>query len=82
MWRRGNDPPCNYPSKPSLRGRGIALVGMDPQRSAADLWQTREADAPELVEVEPGSLATVVKAAERIKRRGKGMKLFPTWKTS
>jgi chromosome partitioning protein len=34
-------------------GRRVALVDMDPQRSAANWWRTREADAPELVEVEP-----------------------------
>lgn len=45
-------------------GLRVALVDMDPQRSAADWWRTREADAPELVEVHPGDLAAVVKAAE------------------
>jgi chromosome partitioning protein len=45
-------------------GRRVALVDADPQRSAADWWRTREADAPELVEVDPGDLAAVVRAAE------------------
>ncbi|MCA6274974.1 AAA family ATPase [Phenylobacterium sp.] len=45
-------------------GRRVALVDMDPQRSAADWWRSREADAPELVEVEPGQLGAVVAAAE------------------
>ena len=47
----------------SGRGR-VALVDMDPQRSAADWWRSREADTPELVETEPGELAAVVKAAK------------------
>ena len=45
-------------------GRRVALVDMDPQRSAADWWRSREAEAPELVEVDPGGLAPVVKAAK------------------
>ena len=45
-------------------GRRVALVDMDPQRSAADWWRSREADAPELVEVEPGELGAVVAAAK------------------
>ena len=44
-------------------GRRVALVDMDPQRSAADWWRSRQANTPELVEVEPGNLAAVVKAA-------------------
>lgn len=45
-------------------GRRVALVDMDPQRSAADWWRSRQAETPELVEVEPGNLAAVVKAAK------------------
>lgn len=45
-------------------GRRVALVDMDPQRSAADWWRSRAADTPELVEAEPGQLAPVAKAAK------------------
>lgn len=45
-------------------GRRVALVDMDPQRSAADWWRSREAETPELVETDPGQLASVVKAAK------------------
>lgn len=45
-------------------GRRVALVDMDPQRSAADWWRSRSAETPELVEVDHGSLAAVVKAAK------------------
>lgn len=45
-------------------GRRVALVDMDPQRSAADWWRSRDSDTPELVEVEPGNLAPVVRAAK------------------
>lgn len=45
-------------------GRRVALVDMDPQRSAADWWRSRAAETPELVEVNPGELATVTKAAK------------------
>lgn len=45
-------------------GRRVALVDMDPQRSAADWWRSRSSETPELVEVEPGNLATVTKAAK------------------
>jgi chromosome partitioning protein len=34
-------------------GRRVALVDMDPQRSAADWWRSREAGVPELAEMEP-----------------------------
>jgi len=44
-------------------GRRVAVVDMDPQRSAADWWRSRQASTPELVEVEPGNLAKVAKAA-------------------
>lgn len=42
----------------------VALVDMDPQRSAADWWRSREAETPELVEADPGTLPEVVKAAK------------------
>lgn len=45
-------------------GLRVALVDMDPQRSAADWWRSREADTPELVEVDQGNLRQVVKAAK------------------
>jgi len=45
-------------------GRRVALVDMDPQRSAADWWRSREAETPELVEADPGHLADVAKAAK------------------
>lgn len=45
-------------------GRRVALVDMDPQRSAADWWRSRAAETPELVEVDPGNLLAVVKAAK------------------
>lgn len=45
-------------------GRRVALVDMDPQRSAADWWHSRSAETPELVEVDHGQLAAVVKAAK------------------
>lgn len=44
-------------------GRRVALADMDPQRSAADWWRSRDAETPELVEVDPGNLSPVVKAA-------------------
>ncbi|MBP7649161.1 MAG: ParA family protein, partial [Phenylobacterium sp.] len=34
-------------------GRRVALVDMDPQRSAADWWRSRQAETPELVETDP-----------------------------
>lgn len=43
-------------------GRRTALVDMDPQRSAADWWRSRQAETPELVEVDPGDLRAVAKA--------------------
>lgn len=45
-------------------GRRVALVDMDPQRSAADWWRSRQAETPELVETDPGQLSAVVKAAK------------------
>lgn len=45
-------------------GRRVALVDMDPQRSAADWWRSRASETPELVEADPGQLAPVVKAAK------------------
>jgi len=42
----------------------VALVDMDPQRSAADWWRSRQAETPEMVEADPGGLASVVKAAK------------------
>jgi chromosome partitioning protein len=45
-------------------GRRVALVDMDPQRSAAEWWRSRAAPTPELVEVDAGGLAPVVKAAK------------------
>lgn len=44
-------------------GRRVAVVDMDPQRSAADWWRSRDAESPELVEVEPGNLAAIAKVA-------------------
>ena len=46
-------------------GRRVVLADMDPQRSTADWWRSRAADAPELVEVEPGDLAAVAGAADK-----------------
>lgn len=45
-------------------GRRVALVDMDPQRSAADWWRSRAAETPELVEADHDQLAAVVKAAK------------------
>ena len=45
-------------------GRRTAIVDMDPQRSAADWWRSRHAETPELVEVNAGELAKVVKAGK------------------
>lgn len=44
-------------------GLRTLIVDMDPQRSSLDWWKTRDASSPELVEAEPGSLATVKRAA-------------------
>jgi chromosome partitioning protein len=39
------------------------LIDLDPQHSAADWWRAREADTPQLVETDPGSLRDVLEAA-------------------
>jgi chromosome partitioning protein len=44
-------------------GRRTLLIDLDPQHSAADWWRAREADTPQLVETEPGSLRDVLDAA-------------------
>lgn len=45
-------------------GRRVALVDMDPQRSAADWWRSRDQETPELVEAEGGQLGTILPAAD------------------
>jgi chromosome partitioning protein len=44
-------------------GRRALLLDLDPQRSAADWWRAREAEVPQLVETDPGSLRSVLEAA-------------------
>jgi len=46
-----------------LAGRRTLLVDLDPQRSAADWWRAREAEAPQLVETDPTGLRDVLAAA-------------------
>ncbi len=45
-------------------GLSVALVDLDPQHSAGDWWRARAELFPELVEVDAGDLARVVKAAK------------------
>ncbi len=45
-------------------GQRVLLVDTDPQRSAAEWWRSREAEAPELVECDTGRLGDVLKAAQ------------------
>jgi chromosome partitioning protein len=45
-------------------GRRTVLVDLDPQRSTAGWWETREAETPEMVETGPGELRAVLKAAQ------------------
>jgi chromosome partitioning protein len=45
-------------------GRRTAIADMDPQRSAADWWRTRQAETPELLEADAHGLAAVAKAAK------------------
>src|SRR3978361_918456 len=44
-------------------GRRTVIVDLDPQRSAAGWWETRQAETPEMVETTPGELHTVLAAA-------------------
>ena len=44
-------------------GRRVLLVDLDPQGSAADWWQAREASAPELEKTTPGELETLLETA-------------------
>jgi len=44
-------------------GLRVVLVDLDPQRSAAGWWDTRQAATPELVESTPGELRAVLDAA-------------------
>lgn len=44
-------------------GRRTVIVDLDPQRSAAGWWETREAETPEMVETAPSELHTVLAAA-------------------
>ena len=46
-----------------LAGRRTLIIDLDPQRSAAGWWRARDADTPQLVETDPGSLRDVLDAA-------------------
>jgi chromosome partitioning protein len=43
--------------------RRTLIIDLDPQRSAAGWWRAREAEAPQLVETDPGGLRDVLDAA-------------------
>lgn len=44
-------------------GRRTLLIDLDPQRSAAAWWRSREAETPQLVETEPAKLRDILAAA-------------------
>ena len=44
-------------------GQRALLIDLDPQRSSASWWRAREADTPQLVETDPGSLRDILEAA-------------------
>jgi chromosome partitioning protein len=44
-------------------GRRTIIIDLDPQRSAAGWWRAREADAPQLIEADPGALRDLLDAA-------------------
>jgi chromosome partitioning protein len=44
-------------------GRRTAIIDLDPQRSAAEWWETRLAETPEMVETTPSELRAVLEAA-------------------
>lgn len=47
------------------RGRGVALVELDPQQSAADWWRSRQAETPIMVEAGAAQLAEIVQSARK-----------------
>ena len=44
-------------------GLRTVIVDLDPQRSTAGWWETRQAETPEMVETVPGDLRSVLEAA-------------------